>query len=81
MLVLTLYGRHDCELCEEMKAVIREVAVDLPHELEEIDVSGDPELERRFGMDVPVLFVNGRFAFRHRVSPTELGKLLRRDAG
>lgn len=81
MLVLTLYGRRDCPLCDEMKAAIAEATESLPHRLEEVDVSGDPELERRYGWDVPVLLVNGREACRHRVRAGELRRWLREAEG
>lgn len=78
MLVLTLYARPDCHLCEEMKKVLAEVAKDFPHTLAEIDISGNLELEDRFGLEVPVLFINGRKAFKYRVTARELRKKLKR---
>ena len=80
MLTLTLYGRPECHLCEEMKTVVVEVACEIPHRLDEIDISTDPALERRYGLQIPVLFVNGRKAFQFRVTPSELRERLRREA-
>jgi hypothetical protein len=69
---LELFSRPGCHLCEEMKQAIREAAQGLEIRLRETDVSGDADLERRFGNDVPVLFVNGSEAFRHRATAAEL---------
>jgi glutaredoxin len=66
-------------LCDEMKAAIREAAGDRPLQVEEIDVDSAPELSERYGSDVPVLFINGRKAFKHRVTVKELKKRLRRE--
>lgn len=75
---LTLYSRPDCCLCEEMKAVIGEVARKMPIDLEEIDIDGAAELRQRFGDEVPVLFIGGRKAFKYRVTARELEKRLKR---
>ena len=76
---LTLYSRPGCCLCEDMKAVLAEVELDPPFELEEIDISTQAELEERFGQEIPVLFVNGRKAFKYRVTLRELHRRLRRE--
>ncbi len=76
---LTLYSRSGCCLCEDMKAVLAEVESDLPFDLEEIDISAQAELEARFGQEIPVLFVNGRKAFKYRVTSGELRRRLSRE--
>jgi glutaredoxin len=76
---LTLYTRRDCCLCAEMKAVIQVVAADLPLELDEIDVDRSSELRGQFGDHVPVLFIDGRKAFKYRVTAAALGKRLTRQ--
>lgn len=77
---LTLYTREGCCLCEEMKEVVRGVAGELPVEVEEIDVDGEPELKEKFGGEVPVLFIDGRKAFKYRITEGELRKRLRKEA-
>ena len=79
MLTLTLYSRADCCLCEEMKAVLAQVQENIPFTLEQIDISTDPELESRFGQEIPVLFVNGRKAFQYRLTAGELRRRLARE--
>jgi len=69
---LILYSRIDCCLCEEMKATLRETAKKIPLDLEEIDVDGTRELQEKYGAEVPVLFVDGRKAFKYRVTAKEL---------
>ena len=75
---LKLYTRRDCCLCEEMKKVIQELQTEIPTEVEEIDVDSEPELAKVFGHEVPVLFINGRKAFKYRVTRKELRKRLGR---
>ena len=79
MLTLTLYSRADCCLCEEMKTVLAQVQENIPFALEQIDISTDPELESRFGQEIPVLFVNGHKAFKYRLTAGELRRRLARE--
>jgi glutaredoxin len=48
---LKLYGRRQCQLCEEMAEALRRRGV----AFDEIDVDGSPELKERYGRIVPVL--------------------------
>lgn len=75
----TLYTRKECGLCEEMKEVVRNVAVEFPLEIEEIDVDSAPDLRKKYGNEVPVLFINGRKAFKYRVTARELKKRLKKE--
>jgi len=79
VIVVTLYSRPECGLCEEMKAILVRVRRDIPFTLEQVDVSTDPELESRFGPEVPVLLVNGRKAFKYRLTAGELRRRLARE--
>ena len=81
MIELILYGRADCELCREMEDVIEGELPRYSARLEKIDIVGNPELEARFGLEVPVLFVNGRKAFKYRCTARELRKRLSREVG
>lgn len=78
---LVLYGRSECHLCHEMRAVIDEVGRTMGFELEEVDVDGDPDLAAAYGHEVPVLLVNGRKAFKYRVTAGALRDRLTREAG
>ena len=49
--------------------------------LEEIDISTDPELEARYGLEIPVLLVDGKKAAKYRVTEEELRRMLQRDGG
>jgi glutaredoxin len=71
---LTLYSRADCCLCEEMKEVIRQVSLRASVELDEIDVDSSAELKAEYGAQVPVLFIDGRKAFKYKVTAKELEK-------
>jgi hypothetical protein len=49
----------------------------MPFELEEIDIGGDPELERRFRERLPVVVIDGEEVFTYFVHPNELRRRVR----
>ncbi len=61
-----------------MKEVLREVSQETPFGLEEIDIDRSADLEEKFGQEVPVLFIDGRKAFKYRVTAGELKDRLRK---
>lgn len=54
------YSRPGCHLCEAAREVVARVCADLGETFEEISIDTDPELQRRFGEEIPVTFVDGR---------------------
>jgi len=75
---LTIYSRPGCHLCEEMKATIQRAvgASRKPVKIAEIDISGDADLEARYGTEIPILLVNGKKAAKYRVTEQELRRIL-----
>lgn len=76
---LTLYSKPGCHLCDEMKHVIERVGARLPLTLEVVDISTDPDLTERYGVEIPVLLIDGKKAAKHRVTEAELTARLKRN--
>jgi hypothetical protein len=79
MIELILYTRDDCELCREMEEVIAGELPKFDARVQRIEIDGNPDLEAKFGIEVPVLFVNERKAFKYRCTAKELRKRLMRE--
>ena len=75
---VTLYTRASCHLCDEAKKVLQEARGEAEFELEEVDIDQSPELVARYNDEVPVIFINGRKAFKYRVERREFLKRLKR---
>ena len=56
-----------CHLCERALAQVRKLREELPFELEEVEIDGDPELEARYREWLPVLEIDGQRAFVYHV--------------
>ena len=71
-----LYGAVGCHLCESAKRVIEQVRAEVPFELEEVDITGDPELEQLYRERIPVVLVGDEEAFVYFVHPDALRRRL-----
>jgi glutaredoxin len=78
---VVLYTKRDCCLCDDAKAVLARVRTEVPFELEEVDIEGDPDLLARFGTQIPVVFIEGRKAFKYRIDEAMLVRKLRSAGG
>jgi len=67
MIGLKLLSRPGCSLCEEMKREVDALLEGHPHEWEIVDVDSDPNLARRYGDSIPVLFVEGHLFAKIRL--------------
>jgi glutaredoxin len=74
---LLLYSRSDCCLCDEMKTIVRQVGRKTSLIVEEIDVDSSDNLREKYGEEVPVLFINGRKAFKYRLTAKQLATRLK----
>jgi glutaredoxin len=72
MTKVTLYGKAGCCLCDEAKEALAEVRAERPFELEEVDVSLDPVLNRTYGERIPVVAVDGEELWEYHVDAAEL---------
>ena len=73
---VVLYTRPGCHLCDDARTVVAAVCADLGERFDEVDISGSEELERRFGQEIPVTFVDGAQHDFFRVSPARLRRAL-----
>jgi glutaredoxin len=69
---VTLYSRSGCHLCDDARVVVEQVCTELGESYAEVSIDGDPELQRRFGDEIPVTFVDGRQHDFWRVDPARL---------
>ncbi len=73
---VVLYTRPGCHLCDDARTVVEAVCAEVGERYAEVSIEGDPDLEARFGHEIPVTFVDGRQHDFWRVSPVRLRKAL-----
>lgn len=72
-----LLGKPGCHLCDDMREVALPVLEAAGLELVERDVREDPELERRYLLEIPVLLWGQQEVALHRTTAGALGLRLR----
>jgi glutaredoxin len=64
---VVLYHAQGCHLCELALRVLHEIRQEIPFDLEEVEIDGDPELEARYREWLPVVEIDGERAFVYYV--------------
>lgn len=74
---LTLYTKSNCSLCDHAKEMIDEL---YPNKflIEEVDITKDRALFRKFKLDIPVFYHNGLFLMQHKVDTNALDSLIQK---
>jgi hypothetical protein len=73
---VVLYTREGCSLCEKAKAAILAVRREVPFQFREIDIGWSGDLYEDHKHDIPVIEIDGRRAFKHRVEAAALRERL-----
>ncbi len=69
---VVVYSRKGCHLCEVVKESLAKLSRRGGFTWREIDVDTDAELRREFNDQVPVVFIDGRKAFKYHMDEQEL---------
>ena len=67
--MVTVYSRHGCHLCENAVKTLEGMREALAFEIEIIYIDGNPELEKLYGNEVPVIHINGEHHDFYKVDP------------
>jgi glutaredoxin len=77
MHAVRLYTRPGCHLCEDARLEILRVRDRFSFAFEEVDIEGDDDLVRDYGIRIPVVDVDGEEAFEITVDAERLAELVR----
>jgi hypothetical protein len=56
---VTLYRKEGCGLCDQAEQMLARIARGLPFTLIRVDIDSDPQLQRRYFLEIPVVEVAG----------------------
>ena len=73
---VVLYSRRACHLCDEARGVIEAERLRSEFDFREVLIDGSDELERAYGLRVPVVSIDGREEFEFAVDRRQLRRLL-----
>ena len=76
MHLVVVYSRKGCHLCDLVKETLRTVQNEADFRWREVDIDTDPESWREYTDEVPVVFIDGRKAFKYRMGKSEFLRVL-----
>lgn len=65
---VVVYSRPGCHLCDVVKDTLRGLEDRGSFQWREINIDEDPELRSQFWDQIPVVFVDGRKAFKYHMT-------------
>jgi hypothetical protein len=69
---VTFYVARDCHLCERARGELAALAAECGFGVDEVDITGIPDLERRYREWIPVIEVDGERVSVYRVEAAPL---------
>jgi glutaredoxin len=75
---VVVYSKPDCCLCDEVKSLLRKLAVSHPFVWREVNILEDPEIYERFKVEIPVVFIDGKKAFKYHIDEKDFLRRLSR---
>ena len=73
-----LYSRKGCHLCDVVKESLERLVHRAQFTWREVDIDQDEELRKKYNNEVPVVFINGRKAFKYAMDEEEFLRKLAR---
>lgn len=64
---VVVYSRPGCHLCEVVKETLAQAHGQADFRWREVDIDTDPELRQKYNDEVPVVFIDGRKAFKYHM--------------
>ena len=64
---VVVYSRKGCHLCDLVKETLTQIQRYADFQWREVDNDIDPQLRQTYNDEVPVVFIDGRKAFKYRM--------------
>ena len=82
---VVVYSREGCHLCDVVKETLKRVEGEVQGEADfqwrVVDIDADPELRQKYNDEVPVVFIDGRKAFKYHMEARQFLRALAGRAG
>lgn len=71
-----VYSRNGCHLCDIVKQTLTQAQGRADFVWREVDIDGDSQLRQEYNDEVPVVFIDGRKAFKYRMDEDQFLRTL-----
>ena len=75
---VVLYTKPGCHLCDDAKREIERAGARDAYTFEEVNILSDPDLQRRYGTEIPVVLIDGTHAFKYALTAEDFRRALRK---
>ena len=76
MIGVVVYSKPGCCLCDEVKAKLETLQARYTFILSVVNILEDPESHQKFKEEIPVIFINGKKAFKYYLDEKQFLKKL-----
>ncbi len=73
---VVVYSRGGCHLCDVVKATLTQLQSRADFCWREVDIDADPQLRQKYNEEVPVVFIDGRKAFKYHMDGRQFLRVL-----
>ena len=74
---IIIYSKPDCCLCDVVKEKLRRLRHSHQFDMREVNILEDPIAYEKFKEEIPVIFINGKKAFKYRLDEERFLRILR----
>lgn len=75
---VVVYSRNGCHLCDVVKDTLTQLRSQADFQWRDVDIDTNPELRRQYNDQIPVVFIDGRKAFKYHLDAREFLRLLKK---
>jgi glutaredoxin len=79
MIEVVLYSKPGCHLCDEVKDILEMLQASHAFNLRQVNILEDSEAYQKFKEEIPVVFIDGKKAFKGCLDEAQFMKRLERD--
>ena len=74
---IIIYSKPDCCLCDVAKEKLHQLQQVHQFDMHEVNILEDPAAYEKFKEEIPVIFINGRKAFKYHLDEERFLRILR----
>jgi glutaredoxin len=71
-----VYSRAGCHLCDVVKDTLAQLETQAAFHWRVVDIDADPDLRQLYNEQVPVVFIDGRKAFKYHMDSVQFLRAL-----
>jgi glutaredoxin len=76
---VVVYSRKGCHLCEVIKETLAQLQPQAAFQWREVDIDTHTDLQQKYNDEVPVIFIDGRKAFKYHMDAQQFLRALARN--